>query len=276
MGYKPFERFRVFPKDEPHMTAILLLSFLAYPSPERVPERQACADALQAWLIRRAYAEENIFLARGARLRRANLSPREVQSRVFKASKRIQFHALPVADIAYEVYWRNVGGYALVGKLVGAAFRAKSVQLTVPQNFRAETSVIRSYLEQTTSTRAQYDMRGMLENFRSRQWQEYLPAVPLLIALDRSVLGWDCIKGSYAAVIPGQPKRFLALSLARNPQIWVSSIIQWSTMWRRLLSPHFKADAFAQIFEEDDGNELRPDIRAMGAFFDGIMKPQLR
>jgi hypothetical protein len=242
----------------------LLLSFMAYPTRKRISQRRDCVDAFHAWLIRRAYAEESRRPENHSRLRRARLSPREVQSRVNKASRRIQDFAIPVSELAREIFARKAGGYAAIGKLLGAALNATSARVQIPKHFSTETSVIRSYVTATRSQSAQEDIKALIENFRSREWREYLPAAPTLLALNYSVLRWNAERSAYETFVPGLPQRCLAVSLLRNPHIWVEGVLKWSPIWRELLAPHFKENAFVEVIGKDDASSS-----GSGAFFDG-------
>ena len=67
----------------------------------------------------------------------------------------------------------------------------------------------------------------------------------------------DCLKYSshkrqYGVEIPGFPKRYLAISLLHNPDLWIDTVVMNTAIRRATMAPHFPVNSFAEIQGERD------------------------
>jgi hypothetical protein len=117
----------------------------------------------------------------------------------------------------------------------------------VPKNFCSEASLFREYLAQRKTPRT----LNAIKDFRRRVWKVYLPALPLLTAIHMDCLEYNAHEGEYRVTLPGAGKRYMAISLISNPQVWVSSVVQHAEIRRLIMADHFAKNAFAEILPED-------------------------
>lgn len=250
----PHEAFRVPDKTDPIQAACALLAFAASPIDSRMRFRHQATEALLAW-IRRRYIAEGAVVPKAPDLSRNALAPRLVRSRVYKVCRLFEREALHVANLAAELSFRRTGGYRLLGGAIAAAFRASHATIKAPRNFGSTSAVIQTHLRRRLSTSALLDEGEAVKSFRRRQWSVFIPAAPMMLALDRMILKWNASNKSYDTPIPGYGKRSLAICLLRNPQIWIPDIVECTALWTGILRAGLPGVSFPTIYGEDPTSE---------------------
>jgi hypothetical protein len=245
---EPFERFRVPDQSDPITACAALLAFAAFPSAGQMSDRQRASDAFQAWTYR-------AFMASGRRitpptsLSRKQLPPAVMRRRVYKASERFECDGLDLVGLGMEMTFFRSDGPSEIARMLGSYFGATSVSLKMPQKVCNDVQFFKAHLA-TRKSKAAVEREGTLKDFRRRVWKAFLPALPLLTAIDIDCLGYDPHKKIYAATIPGYPRRYLAISLISNPQLWIDSIVMHTAIRRVVMARHFPPDTFAEILGE--------------------------
>lgn len=247
----PVERFRVPDQTDPLTAGALLLAFLAYPRLELLRKRQEATDAYRAWLFRAA-------LSQGAKVKppkhltRDHLDPRLMRRRVYQAAMRVERHALDLVGMAMDMTFFRSDGPAKIASLMGAAFGAQEVSVHTPTGAASDVEFLKAHLSLRKSTRAMDEdhVDGTVRDFRRRFWKVYLPALPLLTAIHVDCLKYDFHRKKYGVAIPGFPKRYLAISLLMNSELWIPSVILNARVRRAGMLAHFPLNTFPEILGE--------------------------
>jgi len=248
---RPVERFRVPDQTDPISACALLLSFAAYPLVTQLADRQHATDAFRAWTFRMAL-RHGVKVKTPSHLTRKHLPPALMRRRVYDASKRIEDHALDLVSLAMDMTFFRSGGPTEVAKLLGGHWGAKQVLVAIPAGINADAPFLRDHLSRRKSKKAMDDERAghTLQDFRRRVWRAYLPSLPLHTAIHVDCLKYNFHKREYGIAVPRFPRRYLAISLMHNPQLWASSVVTNARARRAGMVDHFKPNTFPEILGE--------------------------
>ncbi len=248
---QPIERFKIPDQSDPLTAGALLLAFAAYPSVSQLRSRQKATDAFRAWFLRAAL-QEGIKVKPPAHLTRAQLDPRTMRRRVYDASKRIEHQALDLVGLAMDMTFFRSGGPENFARLLGASLGAKQVSVNVARGIDTDVVFLKDHLSRRKSKKALDIDRAedTLRDFRRRVWKVYLPTLPLLTAIHVDCLKYDFHKREYGVTIPSFPRRYLAISLLLNPQLWVHSVIVNARVRRAMMATCFPPNTFPEILGE--------------------------
>lgn len=238
----------------------MLLAFAAYPNVSQIQARQEATSTFCAWILRAAMAAGR-KIRPPPHLSRNELPPAQMRSRVFKASRRLEFEALDLVGMGMDITFFRGGEPLALAQMLAGHFRAESASVQLPSGVDRDVGFLKKHLEGRKSRQA-LESDNTLRDFRRRVWKIYLPALPLLTAIHIDCLGFDPHKGAYGVEIPGHPQRYLAISLLCNPNLWIETVVQNATLRRALMAEQFPPNAFAEILGE---RPLPPWVQAAAA-----------
>lgn len=248
---RPVERFRIPDRTDPISACALLLSFAAYPLVDQLSDRQHATDAFRAWILR-------MSLNSGAKVKpppnltRKHLAPALMRRRVYRASQRIEDHGLDLVGLAMDMTFFRSGGPSELAALLGQHFGAEQASVKVPGGVNSDVGFLKRHLACRKSRKAMDDehIGHTLQDFRRRSWRGYLPALPLLTAIHVDCLKYNFHTAEYGVTVPGFPRRYLAIALMHNPQIWVGSVVTNARVRRAGMVDHFAPHSFPEILGE--------------------------
>jgi len=177
-----------------------------------------------------------------------------MRRRVYAASKRIELHALDLVGLAMNMTFFRSGGPLELARLLGGQLGAEQGSVTTAHGIDTDAGFLKDYRARRKSEEAMdgEHIDHTLQDFRRRVWRAYLPALPLLTAIHVDCLRYDFYKGEYAVRIPGSPRRYLAISLLHNPQLWIGSVILKARVRRAKMATCFPPNTFPEILGEQE------------------------
>lgn len=247
---KPFEVFRVPDVSNPAGACAALLAFAASPAASQHGSRQKASDAFLAWLIRAA-REKGIIIKTSPRLTRRHLPPATMRNRVNAACRHFEDTGLNLVGLGMDMAFFRSDGPLEMARLLGAYLGASTVTVQRSSKVGADAGFFRSYLKRLKSQQA-LDEDHTLQDFRRRVWKVYLPALPLLTAIQMDCLKFNPHMGEYRVAIPGHNQRYLAKSLLLNPGLWLDTVVMSTELRRKSMAPHFPPNTFAHIYGEQE------------------------